>query len=245
MDSVLFAKARKLKQIINQKTKHKTFAVMMTMNQQQRRTQRHRLVQIPLDCVAERLRDGDYGLGVGEAICYTNPGEIGRTLEFGLDNNGHPVYWDHYNHDPEVLIWTDKTVKGTHLEIQGNVLVLVNETGIPTWSVGECESESSNEHQLVVSKNGVVSLGSTNGTWVSWEIDLNGTPIDYCLGDDAGDEDLSSGGLVAAIVVAACVFLVFTWVGMLTTRRNKVSHNEEERNVKPDEEESIHARIAI
>ena len=143
----------------------------------------------PLDCVTEKLVYGDR-LYPGEAVCFVDA--TAGAIEFGLDDEGHPIFWDHHNHDPEVLIWTNKVVQGEYLELQDDALVLFeHEFGRAVWGVGNCgvgrgqenprEDATDPAYQMSISDQGVVSLGQQDSLESPlWTLNLEGTVVDNC-----------------------------------------------------------------
>lgn len=160
-----------------------------------------------------RLENGDR-LYRGQAICYSHLSS--GALEFGLDVEGHPIYWGHYSHLPEYIIWTDRTVQGEFLVLQDDALLLYEyEFGRAVWGVGHCLpigvgqdyknnfDTPSDNRALTIHENGIVSLapaegggggsGSGSGNNDLWTLDLDGTMTSACP-DFLPLDDSNNGG---------------------------------------------------
>lgn len=136
----------------------------------------------PLLCVDSQLKPGT-GLLAGQAICWGSESNqhdhedpTSGALEFGLDEDGTLVYYDHHNHDPEIVVYKPG-VKGEALLLTDeSELILIDSDGNTVWQAGGCQGGNS---KLKIGQDGKVEL--THGNDLSWSVELDGTVTDACV----------------------------------------------------------------
>ena len=157
----------------------------------------------PLDCKASNKLTAGNRLYAGEAICFSEEGGTGA-LEFGLDNDGHPIFYDHLNVDPEVIIWTDQSVTGEYLTVLGDTLLLYDkEFGKVNWGVGDCGGMCGfDSYDLTVLQDGTVSFASVGGEETLWTIQKTGRANHSCpsLPIEASKDSFGGGAMAGAVV---------------------------------------------
>ena len=185
----------------------------------------------PLSCKnTTLLRDGDV-LQAGEAVCIINPDLTppAGALEFGLSSDGHPIFYDHLNNDPEVVVWEDTLVQGEKLEFDGKTDMLkLFDKKDPVWALGGCGTPpslrgSDTLYQMWISKEGTALIGLPDGSDLLWSVNLDGNIRQVCspnVFSRHDDNGLSKGGIAGSVVVSLLFLTVILAVAL--ARRSSI-----------------------
>ena len=134
-----------------------------------------------------------------DAICLTLEDSV---LQFGLEEDGHPVFYKIPNGQPAIIIWEYKAVAGEnqYLTVDQDALLLLNSEDDELWRAGGCLSPPINQdapdHELILVEEGP-SLYDPEHYKVLWSIDMDGQVKDYC------PEHKLEGGSIAGVVVGS------------------------------------------
>lgn len=175
----------------------------------------------PLNCEAhlENALGQGQKLFAEDSICFTMD-EDGGLLQFGLEEDGHPIFYkiSKDSSSPEI-IWEDETVMGKYMTVDQDALLLINKDGEVAWQAGGCLSPpfelDAEDHELRLEEDGVRLLEPKTDT-VLWTMDTEGQVEEFC------PEHKLEEGQIAGVVVGSFFAFCLTLVILVAAyRRNR------------------------